>query len=318
LDNSIVFLGTEWSKTSRESLFRLIAADLNIAAIITLKNRNILISFYRNIILNIINKNEKNLRQMAKDNQIPYIEIIDINSMISSKHIKKYNPDLIIVCIFGQILKKKILEIPRLGTINMHPSLLPEYKGPDPYFWVMKNVEKETGVTIHYIDEGVDTGDIILQERYIISEGLDMVEMKQALSIIGSNLLVEAVKKIFEGKNIGKKQNKNGSKFPSPNKSDFVVDCGKDVKYIYNFIKSIKSIGPILRIGNKEFRIKDAIKYEQCHHNKFPDFKINNRKLLFHAKDGVILLETESSADKILRYFGIFKIFHLIQKKSFP
>lgn len=318
MGKSIVFLGTKWSKTSKESLVRLMEAEFNIAGIITLERRKSLISFCREVILNIIYKNENNLRKIAEKNDIPYIEISNINSKISFKQIKKLNPDLIVVCIFGQILKKEILGIPRFGTINMHPSLLPEYRGSDPYFWVIKNAEKETGVTIHYIDEGIDTGDIILQERYLIREGMDLVELKKGLSIIGSNLLVKAVTNIFEGKNIGETQRKNGSKFPSPKKHDYVTDYDKDVKYIYNFIKSMKSIGPILRIGNKEFMIKDAIKYEICQHNKFLDYKINNNKLVFYAKDGEILLETESYVNKILRYFGILKILHIVQKNNYP
>lgn len=81
--------------------------------------------------------------------------------------VKSLSPDLIVVYSMSQLLKENIYSIPRFGTINLHPSYLPEYRGPNPIFWMYYNMEKQGGVTVHYIDQGEDTGNIILQKRYV-------------------------------------------------------------------------------------------------------------------------------------------------------
>ena len=81
-------------------------------------------------------------------------------------------PDIIVIFSMSQLLKEKIFSIPKYGTINLHPSILPEYRGPNPDFWQYYNMEMNPGVTVHYIDEGEDTGDIIFQERVSISLGI--------------------------------------------------------------------------------------------------------------------------------------------------
>src|SRR5713226_7770003 len=81
------------------------------------------------------------------------------------QHVQLLGVDLIVVAGFARILKRALVDVPRLGCINVHPSLLPHYRGPEPFYWVLANLEKTTGVTIHHVDEGIDTGDIILQRE---------------------------------------------------------------------------------------------------------------------------------------------------------
>ena len=86
--------------------------------------------------------------------------------------VKDINPDIIVVFSMSQLLKEKIFSIPKYGTINLHPAVLPEYRGPNPDFWQYYNMEMNPGVTVHYIDHGEDTGDIIFQERTHIPPGI--------------------------------------------------------------------------------------------------------------------------------------------------
>ena len=108
--------------------------------------------------------------------------------------IKELNPDIICVVAYGKILPKEILEIPRLGCINVHASLLPKYRGAAPIQWAVLNGDKTTGITTMYMDEGMDTGDMILKEEVTIGEDETTGELWDRLSKLGGELLVKTLK----------------------------------------------------------------------------------------------------------------------------
>ena len=107
--------------------------------------------------------------RFAKLYSLPTYFVDDINNPSFLALIKSLKPDLIISIYFNQIIKKPLFEIPRYGCINIHRALLPKYRGPCSAFWQLAEGEKNSGVTIHYIDEGLDNGDIIVQKEYKIS-----------------------------------------------------------------------------------------------------------------------------------------------------
>ncbi len=109
---------------------------------------------------------------------------------------KKLQPDIICVVAYGKILPKQILELPTYGCINVHASLLPKYRGAAPIQWAILNGETQTGVTTMYMNEGMDTGDIILKETIMIDENQTTGELWEQLSKIGGSLLVETIKQI--------------------------------------------------------------------------------------------------------------------------
>lgn len=111
----------------------------------------------------------------------------------------KINPDMIVVVSYGKILPKSILDLPKYGCINVHPSLLPKYRGSAPIQWAILNGDKTTGVTIMQMDEHMDSGDIIVQKEVEIGENETTGELWNRLSTLSSKLLLEAVKKVFEG-----------------------------------------------------------------------------------------------------------------------
>ena len=101
------------------------------------------------------------------------------------EEIKKINPDLICVVAYGKILPKEILKIPKYGCINVHASILPKYRGAAPIQWAVINGDKTTGVTTMFMDEGMDTGDILLKEETAISDDETTGELWEKLSKIG-------------------------------------------------------------------------------------------------------------------------------------
>lgn len=112
------------------------------------------------------------LKDLTEKKRIPYYLMNKRCNKALEQWIKKLTPDLIVVFSMSELLKKNIYEIPKKGTINIHPSYLPEYRGPNPDFWIYYYMEKRSGVTIHYIDEGEDTGDIIYRQRIKITPGM--------------------------------------------------------------------------------------------------------------------------------------------------
>ena len=113
--------------------------------------------------------------------------------------IKELAPDLVCVVSYGVILPKSFLKIPALGCINVHPSMLPKYRGPAPIQWAILNGDNETGVSIMYLDTGMDSGDIILQEKVEIGEDETTGELWNRLSGIGARLLTKVVTDISNG-----------------------------------------------------------------------------------------------------------------------
>ena len=140
------------------------------------------------------------LRKILKNNNIPEINIEgSINSKKNLKTIHSYKPDLLVSILGNQIFKKPLLELAPKGCINLHTALLPKYRGLMPTFWVMKNNEKYTGVSVFFVDEGIDSGPIIVQEKLEIGSST-----QQSLIIktkrIGMELILKSIDLIHNNK----------------------------------------------------------------------------------------------------------------------
>lgn len=129
------------------------------------------------------------MRTLLQDHSFPILICNRINSVSMIEKIHSISPDLIVVAGFRKILSPEIIQIPRLGCVNVHASLLPKYRGPNPCYWVLKKGEKETGVSLHFIDEGIDTGDIIGQETIPIDPGDNSKSLRIKTAQSGARLL---------------------------------------------------------------------------------------------------------------------------------
>lgn len=114
--------------------------------------------------------------------------------------LREINPDVICVVAYGKIIPKEILDIPKLGCINVHGSLLPKYRGAAPIQWAVLNGDSETGITTMFMNEGMDTGDILLQEKIRIGPDDTTGEVWNKLSVLGADLLVKTLQELLEGK----------------------------------------------------------------------------------------------------------------------
>lgn len=155
--------------------------------------------------------------------------------------IKAIMPDVIIVVAYGKILPKSILDLPRLGCINVHASLLPKYRGAAPIQWAVLNGDEETGVCIMQMDEGLDTGDIILCKKTDIGINETSEELFERLSVIGANALLEALPLIEKGAIQPQKQIGDSTYASMLDKSICPIDWNKSAFDIHNKIRGLQT-----------------------------------------------------------------------------
>lgn len=139
------------------------------------------------------------VKQLALEHNIPVFQPERCKEEDFLMSIKDLAPDLIAVAAFGQLLPEALLNIPRLGCINVHTSLLPKYRGASPIQWAVLNGEEKTGVTIMYMAKGLDTGDIIEQCEVVLDRKETTETLTEKLSNEGGRLLVETIKKLSDG-----------------------------------------------------------------------------------------------------------------------
>ncbi|MBR3162828.1 MAG: methionyl-tRNA formyltransferase [Clostridia bacterium] len=213
--------------------------------------------------------------------------------------IKQINPDVICVVAYGKILPKELLEIPGKGCINVHGSLLPKYRGAAPIQWAVLNGDKTTGVTTMYMDEGMDTGDMILKQEVEIGEDETTGELWEKLSKIGANLLVETLEHIEKGTAPREKQGDNFTIAPMLDKSIAKINWEEQtVNQIKNLVRGLNPImGAYAMLNNKKFKFwkvdvtnKEEVMADNIEALRSGTVIVSNPKdgLFIKAKDGVL------------------------------
>ncbi|ELC8413157.1 methionyl-tRNA formyltransferase [Clostridium perfringens] len=183
------------------------------------------------------------IKEVGLSNEIPIFqpEKIRTDSVIINK-LKELKPDFIIVVAYGQILTKEILDIPRLGCICLHASLLPMYRGSAPINWCLINGETKTGNTTILMDTGIDTGDMLMRSEVEISESMTAGELYNLLKVNGAELLEETINGIITGKICGIKQPNNGSSYVKMlNKQIAKINWNDSSINIHNLIRGLSS-----------------------------------------------------------------------------
>lgn len=151
-----------------------------------------------------------NLELFSYFNGISYTQYKKENKNYIASWIKNKNCELILVYAMSQLLPDEIIVIPKEGVINLHPSLLPKYRGPNPYFWTFYDDNSITGSTVHFINKGEDTGDILLQKQINIKRGITSLQLREKLiNEIGVELILKSLDYINEGKITRVSQPKN-------------------------------------------------------------------------------------------------------------
>lgn len=138
-------------------------------------------------------------KSLLKNYNIDEKQILNINDTQLLNKLKKLKPDLIVSIFFNQIIKDPLINLPKHGIINLHPAYLPDYKGVSPIFWAMVNKEKTSGITVHYIDSGIDTGGLIKRAKIAITKTDTEDSIYWKCAKVGSELLIDAINQIKTG-----------------------------------------------------------------------------------------------------------------------
>lgn len=203
------------------------------------------------------------LKAWAEKLEVPYIPHENVNSEKFLNIVGKLGADLFVSMSFNQILKNKIIKFAPKGFINCHAGALPFYRGRNPLNWALINGEKQFGITVHYVDEGIDTGDILEQKIYPISFNDTYATLLEKSIFECAYVLYNAVMKILRGEEKAVSQQSIhpvGTYFGIRTFGDEIIDFNWSAERVYNFIRGISAPGPNARcfLGRQEYAIVTA------------------------------------------------------------
>mgnify|MGYP001440185800 CR=1 FL=1 len=201
------------------------------------------------------------LKEYARKFSIDYLVPKNINDQKFIDKISLYKCDLFVSMSFNQIFKKQIISLTKEGIINCHAGKLPYYRGRNVLNWVLINDEKEFGITVHYVNEGIDTGDIISQKVYPIDDDTDYKNILELSYNECALLLYDSIKKI-QNSNVKRIKQKNNEGFYCGRRGvgDEIIDWNHSSRRIFNFIRAICIPGPMATtyINGKEVKINSS------------------------------------------------------------
>ncbi len=231
------------------------------------------------------------VKEIGINNNIQVIQPISIRKEYES--VLELKPDLIVTCAYGQIIPEEILDYPKYGCINVHASLLPKYRGGAPIHRSIINGDSETGITIMYMDKGMDTGNIISQESIKIEEDDNLETVSNKLSVLGRDLLLKTLPSIIDGTNDSIKQDESLVTYAYNIKSEEEkIDFNNSARDIFNLIRGLSPmIGAyFIMDGNRTKVFKSRIG-----DNKYDNIgvinKIYKNGIGISCKDGEIIIE---------------------------
>ena len=238
------------------------------------------------------------VKNFAITNNIKYLQPKNLKDQSFINKIISINPDIIVVVAF-RMIPKSIWKIPKYGTINLHASLLPNYRGSAPINWAIINNENFTGVTTFFIDDKIDTGDVLLQEKIKVDKKINAGELHDKLKVIGAITVKKTIKEILNNTLIKKKQKQDGNyktayKF---DKENIKIDWTKNCLEIHNKIRGLSPFpGARTSLINNKGDIKRAIFYESeyiVQNHNFENGQIIKEKDLFKitCNDGYLLIK---------------------------
>lgn len=253
------------------------------------------------------------VKQFGIDNNVEIIQPRKMKNEEVINKIKEINPDLIVVVAYGKILPKEIIDIPKYGIINVHSSLLPKYRGASPIHSAILNGDAETGVSIMYIEEGLDSGDVILRQYCEITEDDTLGTLHDKLKNLGATGLAKALNLIENGEVQAEKQDDSKATFVKPiTKEQAKIDWNNTKEVIYNQIRGLNPFPAAHAFNEKGENIKiyksEKInkRYEGENGNEIENGTvveiINKKGPVIKVKNGgILILEAKFEGKKLQR-----------------
>lgn len=236
---------------------------------------------------------ESDVKKFAIEHNLPILQPEKLRDPEFVKTLHDLKPDLMIVVAF-RMLPEMVWSIPRLGTFNLHGSLLPKYRGAAPINWAIIKGEKETGVTTFLLDKAIDTGQILLQQSIPIEETDNAGTLHDKMMLIGADLVLATVQQLESGavKALPQKEEES-SHAPKIFKETCQIDFTKPGNELYNFIRGLSPFpGAWTYMGDKEVKILEAIFDERKSDLSPGEWRVRNQKLEFGTVDGVMEVQS--------------------------
>lgn len=230
--------------------------------------------------------------ELAQKENIPSFLLNHKNSSDLKLFLEQLKPDLMVVFSMSQLIKEEAFSIPKHGTINLHPSLLPKYRGGNPFIWTAYNQDIEYGVTVHFVDKGADTGDIILSKKLIIKKGEKFAYIySQLIDNIGVKALLEAML-MLESSSVERiKQPKESPTDYARNVHDAwdLIEWEKwSVKDVWHFLRTAK---PYIRVFNSPYWEIVSYEMDKARDSAVGSIDFNGRFGKITCNDGIVYCE---------------------------
>lgn len=202
------------------------------------------------------------LARMAEQHGVP---VQWVGRATVAEAIRQDQPDLVAVACFPWLLRPDVLAIPRLGGVNLHPSLLPALRGPEPIFWAYRQGLRSTGITVHLLDGAFDHGAVVAQAAVPIPAGSRGDDLEVQLMEIGAALLLEALPAFAAGRLVAAPQDEaRASWAPSPAPADWVVTSLLPASWAWQFVRGVAHLGGplVVQAGGRTIPVLDAVAFD--------------------------------------------------------
>lgn len=181
----------------------------------------------------------KRLERTCLTNEITFYRAPKINADETYRRVSEAKPDLCVIAHFERLIKQSLLDIPPMGFINLHPSLLPDYRGMAPQHWPIINREKEAGITVHYVDETADTGDIIIQCVFPIDESMYVSDLQKIWLGYYKTIMIDAIDAILAGMPVREQKNLYGRYYGKLKEEQCVINEKASVLDAYSLVRGV-------------------------------------------------------------------------------
>jgi methionyl-tRNA formyltransferase len=242
----------------------------------------------------------RSMRDLAASVGAPLYSVRRLDDARTVAALAAHKPDAICVACFTQKLPPTILALPRLGALNAHPSLLPENRGPDPLFWTFHDGARETGVTIHLMDAGFDTGPILAQRRVEIIERETEAALEARLAVVAGELLVEALAGLAAGTLTPQPQDEARATSHSwPRPEDLIITANWEARQAWVFAHGVMERGQPIILAARDgarFRLIEPLGYRE---KAVMDeaWRLTDETLEIALADGVFVARAERASD---------------------
>lgn len=206
---------------------------------------------------------QRSIVHTAWDKGISLYAVRDLSAQETIGTLRMARADVACVACFPRRIPQSLLHAPRRGFLNVHPSMLPDYRGPAPIFWQLHEGESRTGVTIHWMDAEFDTGPLADQRLAPLPDGISETDATGLMARAGARLLVEVLDHVASGEIPYRKQPPGGAYQPYPNEEDFTISPSWSARHIYNFMCGTAVWGYPYRLpmGDETLLLSDAISW---------------------------------------------------------